>query len=137
MMLPLTEVELRDLEAKRRWVREHLDESSRDQYETLEGKLRLLDTIIRNDWIDPRETLKWQCLGVTFGDALAQAMNLAWVAVEDEHGRDPALAVAGTSIRLFPLTSISRRVEQGERVVLADLFENACSTVRRLRQEAD
>lgn len=137
MILSLDEAELRDLEAKRRWVREHFDEASRDQYETIEGKLRLLDTILRSGWIDPHETLKWQCLGVTFGDAIAQAMGLVWVAVEDEYGRDPALAVVGTSIRLFPLTAISKRVEHGDPVVLVDLFESACATLRRLQQGAD
>ena len=53
-----------NLEAKRKWVREHYDETARDKYETLDGKLRLLDTILRSKWIAANETLKLQCLGV-------------------------------------------------------------------------
>ena len=133
---PLNSTDLSDLEAKRNWVRDHYEESARHQYETLEGKLRLLDAILQNRWIAPEETLKLQCLGVTFGDALAQRLGLAWIAVEDSQGRDPALIVEGTSIALFPLTSISKRIERGEQVVIDDLFEGACATIERLRADA-
>jgi hypothetical protein len=60
---------------------------------------------------------------------------LTWVAVEDQYGRDPALTVEGTSILVFPLTSISKRVERGEEVEVYGLFENACGTIERLRRE--
>src|SRR5262245_1550075 len=127
--------DIANLEAKRAWVREHYDEAARDKYDTIDGKLRLLDTILRNRWIAPDETLKLQCLGVAFGDALAQKLGLAWVAVEDGYGRDPALTLEGTSVRVFPLTSISKRIERGEEVDVYGLFEDACSTIERLRRE--
>ena len=133
---PLTPADLADLAAKRDWVRGHYEEPDRHAYETLEGKLRLLDAILEHCWIGPEETLKLQCLGVTFGDALAQRLGLAWMAVEDSQGRDPALIVEGTSIVLFPLTSISKRIERGEQVVIDDLFEGACATIERLRADA-
>lgn len=132
---PLSSADLADLEAKRNWVRDHYEETARHEYETLEGKLRLLDAILQNRWIAPEETLKLQCLGVTFGDALSQRLGLAWVAVEDDQGRDPALVVEGPSILVFPLTSISRRVERGEQVDVYGLFESACRTVERVRTE--
>ena len=132
---PLSPADVADLEAKRTWVRDHYDETSRHKYDTLTGKLRLLDAILRNKWIAPDETLKLQCLGVTFGDALVQKLGLSWVAVEDEHGRDPALTLEGTSLRVFPLTSISQRVERGEEVEVHELFEGACRTIERLRNE--
>ena len=83
------------VEKQRAWVRDHYEPAVRHNYETIDGKLRLLDTIIRSNWIEPTETWKLQSLGITFGDALAQKMGLAWVAVEDEHGRDPALQDPG------------------------------------------
>ena len=132
---PLSHDDATDLEAKRTWVRDHYDEASRHKYDSLEGKLRLLDTILRNNWIASTETLKLQCLGVTFGDAISQKLGLEWVAVQDAHGRDPALTLRGTSIRLFPLTSISKRVERHENVDVYQLFDDACRTVERLRGE--
>lgn len=129
--------DLADLEAKRRWLREHYDEEARHQYDTLEGKLRLLATILDNGWIGAADTLQLQCLGVGFGDALVQALGLEWVMVEDEYGRDAALRAEGSSLRLFPLTSIAKRIERGEQVDVHALFEQACAQVQRLAQDAD
>ena len=132
---PLDPDDIADLEAKRTWVRGHYDEAARHKYDTLDGKLRLLAAILRNKWIAPDETLKLQCLGVTFGDALAQRLGLMWVAVEDDYGRDAALALDGTLVRVFPLTSISKRIERGEEVDVYRLFEEACTTIERLGRE--
>ena len=99
------------VEKQRTWVRDHYDTQARHEYETVEGKLRLLDTIVRSGWIEPTETWKLQSLGITLGDALVQQLGLTWVAVEDEHGRDPAVHLEGSTILLFPLTSISKRIE--------------------------
>jgi hypothetical protein len=79
------------VEKQRTWVRDHYDANARDHYQTVEGKLRLLDTIVCSDWIARDETWKLQSLGVTCGDALAQELGLSWVTVEDEYGSDPAL----------------------------------------------
>ncbi len=132
---PLSEDDILDLETKRRWVREHYEPSAEEKYQTLGGKLTLLDEIISNDWIKPDEILKLQCLGITFGDALAQELGLEWRMVEDEYGRDPALVQLGTSIALFPQTSISKRIEAGEAVDVYELFKSACGTVERIRSE--
>jgi hypothetical protein len=128
---PLNTDDTANLEAKRKWVRNHYDEAARFKYETLDGKLHLLDTILRNKWIAPTETLKLQCLGITYGDALAQKLGLEWVAVEDEKGRDPALTKAGTSVLVFPMTSISKRIERGEDIEMYEFFVAACSTIER------
>lgn len=123
------------VEAQRKWVRQHYPAESENRYQSVDGKLVLLDAILKNGWIEPNETVKLQCLGITFGDALAQKLGLKWVAVEDEYGRDPALVVEGTSIITFPLTSISKRIENGEEVDVFHLFEDACSKIDELKQK--
>jgi hypothetical protein len=133
---PLNADDTAHLEAKRRWVREHYDESARHKYDTLEGKLTLLHAIVSNKWVEPTETVKLQCLGVAFGDALAQRLGLQWVAVEDEYGRDPALTCTGTSLLVFPMTSISKRVERGEDVDVQLLFKSACDSIEASAHEA-
>jgi Domain of unknown function (DUF3806) len=117
------------VEAQRSWVRDHFAPGARSGYETIEGKLTLLETILSSDWIDATETLKLQCLGVAFGDAMAQRLGLHWATVEDEYGRDPALKRDGTSLLALPLTSISKRIERGETVDVRALFESACSAI--------
>ena len=130
---PLSQDDAAHIERQRSWVRDHYSPATRAQYESLEGKLTLLETIVKEGWIEPHETWKLQSLGITFGDALAQETGLSWVTVEDQYGRDPALHEPGTSILAFPLTAISKRVERGETVSVRDLFANACDTIASVR----
>jgi len=131
----LSDDDTANLEAMRRWVREHYEPEAEHKYQTLEGKIALLDTIISNHWIKPDEKLKLQCLGITFGDALAQRLGFEWRMVEDEDGRGTALVQTGTTIVLFPQTMISKRIEAGEVVDVYDLFNATCDTVQRLLDE--
>ena len=133
---PLSGDVAEDIAAKRCWVLGHYEPGTECDYQSIEGKLLLLETILNNKWIEPTETVKLQCLGVTFGDLLVQAAGLKWVIVEDEYGRDAALHLEGTSIKSFPLTSISKRVEVGERVDVRALFQSACENIVRIRQQA-
>ena len=61
-------------------------------------------------------------MGVVLGDAFVDALGVEWVTVEDSYGRDPAVRVPDTSILLYPLTMISKRVERGETVRASELF---------------
>ena len=123
--------------AKRKWVRDHYTENAEERYSTVKGKLTLLDTILKSNWIKPDETVKLQSLGITFGDALAQEVGLEWVFVEDEYGRDPALRLKGTSVLLFPMTMISKRIERGEDVDVYDLFGKALKGIEEAKQKYD
>ncbi len=136
-LLDLTADDISRLEAQRKWVREHYPPESEHKYESLAGKLALINTIIQNNWIEPSETIKLQSLGVTFGDALVQKLGLKWIVVEDEYGRDPALFFEGTSIITFPLTMISKRVERGENVDVYELFRQALTNLSALKLDAD
>jgi hypothetical protein len=59
---PLSEEDESQVEKQRTWVRDHYDPESRHHYDTLDGKLRLLETILRENWIKPNETWKLQSL---------------------------------------------------------------------------
>jgi hypothetical protein len=122
------------VEKQRTWVRDHYSPEARQKYGTLEGKLQLLDTILRNQWIAVDEKWKLQSLGITFGDAISQRLGMNRVTVEDEYGRDPALQDNQTTILVFPLTAISKRIERGEEVDVYELFENFCEMVEERRK---
>lgn len=129
---PLNDEDRARLEAQRSWVREHFEPQSRHLYEDLGEKLRLLDTILKARWIEPDETVKLQSLGVTLGDAFVQGAGLSWVMVQDEYGRDPALELPGTSVLLFPLTMISKRIEKGQDVDVHSMYSGVCEKLREL-----
>ena len=122
------------VEKMRNWVRDHFTPEAREKYGTVEDKIRLLQMILDENWVAPDETWKLQSLGITLGDILVQTMGLTWVAVEDEYGRDPALRDGDTSIILFPMTMISKRIERGETVSVVQLLDSAHDTVSRLRE---
>lgn len=125
------------LEAQRKWVREHYRHDAESAYSTVAGKLAVVNTILESGWVEPNETVKLQCLGVAFGDALAQDLGLRWVTVEDEEGTDPALICEAENITVFPLTSISKRIERGETVDVYNLFGEACKTILGAKIEKD
>ena len=125
--IPLRAEESERIEAARIWVKGHFNNGSDERYAPLEGKLYLIETILKNGWVERTETWKLQALGIAFGDALAQKLMLDWVTVDDEYGCDPALNWPGTSLYSYPLTMISKRIERGEDVDVRELFNATCS----------
>ncbi len=75
------------------------------------------------------QTYELQCMGIVLGDAFVQEMKMEWVVVEDSYGRDPAVRMPGTSVIVFPLTMISKRIEAGEDVDVFDLFNGLAAMV--------
>jgi hypothetical protein len=120
--------DLTRIERQRDWVRNHLTPETQATYGVLDEKLRLLQSILDAGWIEPHETLKLQCLGITLGDSFVQKFGMEWIIVE-EFGRDPAVRIPGTTIILFPLTMISKRVEHGETVNVRELFDGVAKHV--------
>jgi hypothetical protein len=73
---------------------------------------------------------------MAFGKAFLSAHDeYDWWMVEDEYGRDPAIRLKQTSLLLFPLTMISKRVEDGECVDVRTLYEGLVSRFAELRAE--
>jgi len=110
------------------------NEASRDKYKTAAGKLGTLRAILQAGVFKSDQTYELQCLGIVLGDAFMQELGMEWVMVEDEYGRDPAVRVPGTTIILFPLTMISKRVEKGEQVDVFALFNGVASQIDELRR---
>ncbi len=121
------------IEAQRKWVRNHYLKDSINEYETIEGKLNLLDVILRSNWIEKEETNKLQCLGITLGDIIVQELGFRWIEIEDDYGIDPAVKLDNTSIILFPLTMISKRIENGESVDIYELYNAVKNKVEELK----
>ena len=132
-MAPKLQPEERDwIEGARAWVKGHFSEHADTKYATIEGKLRVVSAILESGWVEPSETQKLQSLGIAFGDAIAQELQLDWVTINDEYGRAPALNWPGTSINCFALTMIAKRVESGEHIDVQQLFDTVCSDLSEM-----
>ena len=121
--------------AKQRKVIERFlgDEQSLRNYETVAGKLGLLQAILDQHVFHLNQKFEWQCTGVVLGDALVQELGMQWIMVEGSSGRGPALSLADTTIVLYPLTMISKHIEKGQMVDVFDLFNNVAAEVGRMR----
>lgn len=86
----------------------------------------LLQSIVDKRLLRPDQTWELQALGICYGDALVEYVpGLKWTQVTDEYGTDPTLRFKDSSIQINALTSISKRVERGDSVDVADMAEQA------------
>jgi hypothetical protein len=124
--------------AKQRAVIEHYlgDDDSRTKYQTPAGKLGLLRALLAQQVFKPTQTYELQCMGIVLGDTFVQEMGMEWITVEDEHGSDPAVRLPGTSVIIYPLTMISKRVERGESVDVFDLFNGIADQIDQVKHKA-
>ena len=111
------------------------DESDRENYETPSGKLALLNAILKQTVFSPTDTYELQCMGVVLGDAFVQGLGLEWVIVEDSYGRDPALRMPGTSIIIYPLTMISKRLEREKAIDVIELFGVLAEEIEQMKAD--
>lgn len=101
-----------------------------------DGDLALLQEIVDGRFLGREDTYDLQCLGVVFGMRLVHSIEgLDWAIVEDQYGRDPALRYLDTSLLLFPLTMISKRVEDGAEVDVRAMFDGLRAHVEKLKNE--
>ena len=128
------EADQKRLRDQRAVVEAFLANEDTGKYRHPAGKLGLIRAILESGTFKAIQTYELQYLGIVLGDAFVQEMKMEWVMVEDEYRRDPAVRMPGTTIILFPLTMISKRIERGERVDVFDIFNWAAAKVEELQQ---
>lgn len=129
--------DLARMEARRASVHAHAAPESRTSLETPAGKLGLIRALLAAGVFRPDQTAALQSLGIVLGDALVQhVVGAEWVMVEDEYGRDPAVRIQGTTVLLFPLTMISKRIEAGEPLDVFAMFNGLLDHLEDLGSRA-
>ena len=133
---PLTSLETQILNDQRALVQNTL----RNKYGTflmpqLRADLPALQRIVNDRVFSPEQEHEWSCVGVAFGDVIANELGLDWIVQCDVHGTEPALNLSGTSITLFPRPMIMKRVEKGEYPDLACLLGKLEESMLQLKQK--
>ena len=96
-----------------------------------EADLRTIQAILDSGTVEPDDTYDLQSLGAALGRVLiASTDGLDWAIVHDEYGSDPTLRYRNTPVCLNALTTISKRVEDGEQVDVLDLFQGLQRALR-------
>jgi hypothetical protein len=99
--------------------------------------LPILQRLLDDQAFSKTQTYQLQCLGVAFGDVLATELPLRWMMVTDEYGTDPTLRYKDSTIQIAALTMISKRVEDGKQVDVADLLESVRDSLKKLAESGD
>ena len=124
---PLTDADQQRLSEQRAVVTRYLDGDGLTKYETAAGKLGTLRALLAANVFRSDQTYELQSMGVVLGDVFVQDMGFHWLMIEDEYGRDPGIRYAESSVILFPLTMIAKRVEAGEQVDVFDLYNGVAA----------
>jgi hypothetical protein len=99
---------------RRRYGNVVLDHSQAD--------LRLAQRLIDDDAVGPDQVLELQCLGVILGNVFASQTSMQWSFVTNEFGAMLALHSPEIGFTLYPLTMISKRVEDRREVDMPALY---------------
>ncbi|MBV8048048.1 MAG: DUF3806 domain-containing protein [Paludibacterium sp.] len=136
-IFPLTPDDLA-LQVRQRAVVEKFlsSEDLRERYPSPAGKLGALRALLKGKVFSATQTYELQAMGIVLGDVFVQDMGFKWVIVQDSVGRDFALQYKDSSVFLFPLTMISKRVEQGEDVDVFDLYNGIAAEASAQLQTA-
>lgn len=98
-----------------------------------DADLKLLQRLLDKRLVRANQTQELQAMGLVMGDLLQKELEMEWVIYEDSEGRSRALRYPDTSIFLFPMTMISRRVEVGNTTPVTEIYQKAYDSVAPLR----
>ena len=105
--------------------------------EELDATLQDLDRlqrIVDTGSIQPEATFQLQSLGLAFGKIFVENNpGYDWWMVEDEYGRDPCVRYKETTLLSFPQTMLSKRIEDGEALDVADLYAGVVDMLEKIR----
>lgn len=86
--------------------------------------LQRIQQIVDSGFVAREATYTLQALGMAFGKVFVnENSGYDWWMVEDEYGRDPAIRFQRTTLLAFPRTMISKRVEDGDSLDVAGLYD--------------
>ncbi|MBI3731760.1 MAG: rhomboid family intramembrane serine protease [Burkholderiales bacterium] len=121
-------------EAQRSWVKEQYLPEARAQFETIEGKLKIIEVILQHKAIEARPLDEVQALETVFADALIQETGLKWAVIDNDQQRIFVMISSGAPLSIFnpvPASKITRAVQDAK---LAELFSASVSTIRQNQQ---
>lgn len=104
-------------------------------YENGEALAFLQDVLTRRDY-EADDTVYYKALGMLFGSCLQyQYEDFHWVVVSDEYGREMALQYRDYALQCFPISMITKRIEDGEDIDVQYLMDEVTSHIESAVQK--
>ena len=99
-----------------------IKEDDIDNCHETDATLSKIQQLLDKKKYTPEQTYELQSLGLALGDYLQyKDEHLHWAVVRDGYGRDLCLQHKSTALTVFPMTMLSKRIEDGEEVVVKSL----------------
>lgn len=116
----------------------NIDEGEIDAYHDSDKTLSLIQKTIDEKVLQAENALELQSLGIALGDYIQyKNKDFHWALVRDEYGRDVCLQFKTFAITVFPMTMISKRIEDGEIVNVAELVGTLIDQVTELSENGE
>jgi len=98
--------------------------------------LEYLQRVVDDESIDAQDRYATECLGVAFGRVLAtNEEGMDWWVVEDDYGRDIVIRYKHTSLQIDAMHLIGKRLEDGIRVNVRELYDSLMDRVTEIKDE--
>lgn len=98
--------------------------------------LKRLQLIIESGQIPTENTKELQSLGIILGKVFVnETPGYDWWIVNDEYGKDVCIRYKETSLLIFPLTIISKRIEDGELFDVVELYRLLTNDLERIKND--
>ncbi|MBQ0759708.1 MAG: DUF3806 domain-containing protein [Zhongshania sp.] len=95
-----------------------------------------LQAVVDSGQVPIENTQELQSLGVVFGKVFVNEIpDYDWWVVEDEYGKDACVRFKETSLLIYPLTMLSKRMEDGEKFNISELFHGLRQDLERIKNE--
>jgi membrane associated rhomboid family serine protease len=126
----LSTSDMLQLEEHRRWARAHLKSDAQYRYDSVEGKLRIIESILQQQMEPAIEARLKAGLDTVFGDALIQETGAQWAVFNDDDKRTPVLMTEARGITVFPALMFSKMREAEADRDVRELFHGAVRMIR-------
>ncbi|MFZ6758248.1 rhomboid family intramembrane serine protease [Undibacterium sp. Ji50W] len=130
----LSSADILKIEAQRSWVREHYLPDARHKFDTVAGKLNIIDAILNQKLLAERPQHEQDALEIVFADALVQETGLGWAAIDDGDSRTLVLVTADAPLVIFGLVPAARLLSDNARPDVAGAFATTLESIRKMIQ---
>jgi hypothetical protein len=131
----LSDADVAEMDRRRDWVRKY--PGFFGDMASPEAKLQMVETILKDKNAVEGGPFMLQSLGIILGDAIAQQKGMTWYMMDTSIGRGPGLGMAGTHVKILPVSVINDRVRAGETIDVRALFDYFCTSVDDMMRAAN
>lgn len=133
-LVQLSTSDMLQIEEKKQWVKENAPPDLRHQYDSVAGKLKIINAILNQHPPLPLHLKQQRSLDIAFADALMQESGAQWAMLESGSKRTLVLVMPALSLTIFPLVPVVKLLADGTALNLQQIFNSSLQALRQHQQ---